>query len=92
VRCTKCGCDSQELERECAKLREQLAAAKAELTKFAAGRDEMSFHGELLRCKICGGIGTQAGMKRGVGYEPVKHKLNCILAEADRIESGKEKP
>ena len=70
-------CDRCELaEADNAKLREQL-------TKFAVGRDEMSYHGELLRCQICGGSGTQAGMKIGVGDVPVKHELNCILIERE---------
>jgi len=43
VRCTKCGCDSQELERECAKLREQLAAA----------RDALVPH-SMAQCDQCG--------------------------------------
>jgi hypothetical protein len=74
--CDLSGCLSKSIKQ----MEAQLATAKAELTKFAVESDEMSFHGELLRCQICGGIGTQAGMKRGVGDEPVNHELNCILA------------
>jgi len=44
--------------------------------------DELSYHGEALVCCSCGGRGTQAGFKSGVGNEPIIHASDCLIGRA----------
>ena len=57
-----------------------LREAREALAKVCEVPDHMSFHGELIQCELCGGYGTRAGHKRGVGDRTVSRKPTCIIA------------
>lgn len=71
-------CTPERIQRLCA----AWTTLRATLETYAIHVDEMSWHGEALICKLCGGRGTREGAKRGVGDVPVAHADTCMLFTA----------
>ena len=92
--CPKCGCGIAATcygcERDAALA--QVAALREALARLAEAPDEMSWHGEAIKCLICGGYGVRGGYKRGEDEDKaVEHRSGCALADTSAAEAWERK-
>jgi regulator of replication initiation timing len=61
------------------KLKAEVARLREALRDWAIGEDEMSYHGELMRCSLC--LATWDNGRKGMEFAtPERHEANCLLA------------